>query len=73
VQAVHELQDSIYLNEEGVQEGVNSETEDQKLTEEDKMKQEKTGILSKRTRRQPLKRNKDFYGKTPTRNCLFSK
>jgi hypothetical protein len=38
-----------------MQEVINSETEDQKISEEDTMKQEKTGLLSKRTRRQPLK------------------
>lgn len=43
------------------------------MTEENTMKQGKTGILSKRTKIQLLKINKDFYGKSPTRNCLFSR
>jgi hypothetical protein len=46
--------------QEGVQEYINSETEGHKITEKDTMKEEKTGILPRRTRRQPLKRNKDF-------------
>jgi hypothetical protein len=58
--AVQELQESIWVNEEGVQEYINNETEGQNLTEEDKLKQEKTVMLSKRTGRQLLKRNSDF-------------
>jgi hypothetical protein len=73
MQAVQELQVSICVNKEGVQENINSETDDQKITEEDTMNQEKTGLLPKRIRHQPLKRNKNFYGKSPERNCLFSK
>jgi hypothetical protein len=50
VQAVQELQESICVNKECIQEDINSEMEDEKITEEDTMKQEKTGMLSKRTR-----------------------
>jgi hypothetical protein len=44
-QAVRELQESICVNKEGIQEVVNSEMEDQKVTEEDTREQEKTGFL----------------------------
>jgi hypothetical protein len=54
VQAVHEFQESICVNKEGIQEDINSETEDQKIIEGVTMKQ-------------------GFYGKSPARNCLFSK
>jgi hypothetical protein len=53
VQAVQELQESICVNKESIQENIDSEMEDQEITEEDSMKQEKTGLLSKRTRCQP--------------------
>jgi hypothetical protein len=60
MQVVQELQERICVNKEGIQEDINNEREDQKITEEDTMKQEKTGLLSKGTRYQPLKRDKDF-------------
>jgi hypothetical protein len=41
VQAVWELLGSICVNKEDIQEDINSETEGQKLTEEDVLKQEK--------------------------------
>jgi hypothetical protein len=52
-QTVQELRESICVNTEGIQEDINSEMEVQEITEEDSMKQEKIGLLSKRTRYQP--------------------
>jgi hypothetical protein len=44
--------------------------EDQKVTEEDSMKQEKTGLLFKRTGHQHLKKNKHFFIANPPHKKL---
>jgi hypothetical protein len=63
-------QQSSCVNKEGVLEDINTETKDQRITEE---KQEKTDLLSERTTCQLLQRNKDFYGKSFAKKCFFSK
>lgn len=60
VQAVQELQGNVCVNKEDIEVDVNSGMEDQEITEKDSMKQEKSGLLCKRTRCQLLKRNKNF-------------
>jgi hypothetical protein len=58
---MQEVQESICENKATTQENENSETEDQERTEKDLKQHEKTGVLLKRPRRLPSRRNKDFF------------